>query len=314
MFFDWRFGSEGRFLRWFVGCRPAFILRRRWHAAAAGYDENDEWHDPYWDPPENIYHPPEWHCHEEGEITTTGSGGSLLFTAPSGEVEIHVATGAHIMIGNANSSTLVAGEDDIIKTGEGSLRFRSQNNPLSGRLILREGSFQVQQDNMIGVVPNVFTPDAIILDGGTMDWVNTGGQPASENSGYTVTSNGGTLHKGASANVNLGAVISGAGPLRRTGMNQFTFLADNTFSGPFIVQSDEQTHLTTFAGSNNLSEGINLEIGTLRLNAQGASGTGLISVSPGATLRTSMSVEPEQDQDDIEVILVPKDIDLPREG
>jgi hypothetical protein len=48
------------------------------------YDDFGVWHDdPYWSPPEPIYHPPEWHCLTEEEVTTTDYASSSITSNPS---------------------------------------------------------------------------------------------------------------------------------------------------------------------------------------------------------------------------------------
>lgn len=237
---------------------------------------------------------------EEGGPTL--SGGTVRFENASGHAELNVLAGASGIIGS-----LVAGPNDLTKTGPGSMRFNGNNASYTGRTIIREGTLALAQDNRLGAVPEVVIPDAVTLDGGTLEFVNTGAQAFNANRGFMITTNGGTLFKSAAANATINGVIAGAGPLIRTGINQFTFAGDNTYAGPFILRTETSANLTTFTASNDLADGMILEMGELRLNAHGSSGTGVITMHPGAILRTTFASAGD-------TLLVPNDIVTIGEG
>lgn len=228
---------------------------------------------------------------EEGQVTMSGSG-VLVFANPSGTSVLHVAESASVGIGNQNVSVTVAGTNDLVKTGPGSLEFRSANNTYVGRTILQEGIFRLQQDNRLSAIPETFTPDSVVLDGGTMDWFNTGSQDIHANRGFTITANGGTLMRSAGnvgIDVNIMGAVTGPGALTRNGQALITLSGVNDFAGPLTNNGGN----TALSGVNTLPNGIFVNGGELRINSNFAAGTGVITLEPNAGLRTSLAVAGE---------------------
>src|SRR5205823_913619 len=98
----------------------------------------------------------------------TINSGSITFASTNGQSTVSVADTHSGTIGS-----VLAGTNDIVKTGLGSLRLNA-NNTFTGRNIIKEGTVSVQADARFGTLPLSYRFDEIMLDGGTLECNATG--------------------------------------------------------------------------------------------------------------------------------------------
>jgi autotransporter-associated beta strand protein len=202
---------------------------------------------------------------EEGDVTV--NGGTISFASTNGQSIISVTNDHAATIGS-----VLAGANDLVKTGAGLLRLNA-NNTHSGRTIIKEGTVSVQADARFGAIPLSFRADEIMLDGGTLDCNATGnpGQQSNPLRGILITTNNGTISEsagnGTGAFTMFGS-ISGPGKLFKTGISILRLEATNTYSG-----------------------GTDLNDGKIYVNSSGGLGTGVLTINTtaGMILRTALA-------------------------
>jgi autotransporter-associated beta strand protein len=240
---------------------------------------------------------------EEGNVTL--AGGTITMVGGGGRSEFNAAGGLLDVI----NTTVVAGTNDFVKTGDGGLRLNGNPNTYTGKTILRGGTLTSANESRFGAVPGALVADNVKFDGGTLEWVPTGNQALSATRGVTITSNGGTINVDNTGTLSIGGPMTGPGALTvqatvNTG-NAFISSGSNSFTGGFTNASAGIT--TTFQGpsmylpgSFTVNDGtvvvangsntigpITLNGGQLRPNATpNALGSAVVTVN-GGTIRTT---------------------------
>lgn len=114
--------------------------------------------------------------------------------------------------GNAYIWSTLTGTDGLTKAGRGILCLNTSNNLFSGTVQSLNGNLFAETDLSLGRVPDVYTPDAVVLDGGSLGNY-TGMLTLHPNRGVTAGPSGAYLLGRTDGGVDVASPITGIGPV-----------------------------------------------------------------------------------------------------
>jgi len=148
---------------------------------------------------------------------------------------------AECMVSNGNVyiHNVLTGTDGLTKTGKGIFCLNAPTNLFSGQVQLLSGDTFAETDHSLGLVPAVFEPDAIVLDGASLGNY-TGLLTLHPNRGVTAGPSGAYLFgRNADGGTEVAAPITGLGSLRIVQESAAVTLSNpaNDYSGGTIIGS-----------------------------------------------------------------------------
>ena len=182
-----------------------------------------------------------------GDTTTTSSTGIWFFLPGTPDTSTLTLAGASPTITvNAMGSGVTAIEVPLAGTGgltkEGAGLLTVTNNTFTGKVVVNGGTLGIGRgDTTLGAVPDVFTADAITLNGGGLYNIFRTNSVISislnANRGLTIGTNGGFLNvNNAAQTMTVNGALTGSGTLTKNGAGKASLGAQaNTFSGKFSV-------------------------------------------------------------------------------
>jgi len=221
-------------------------------------------------------------------IVTNNATGLLNFDLSSGNAlsgtnrNLTFAGGGDITV----ADPIATGTGTLTKNGSGKLTL-SGVNTFTGKTVINAGSVRIGAETGLGNNPGSFAADQLTFDGGTLH-ATASLTIDDANRGLTLLGGGGEFEAGSGITLTISNVITGSGGLSKADAGTLALGANNTFTGGLtikggIVRLDHAGALNS--ATPNAVSFSNSSTGTLRLNGQSVTVSGLNSGTPtGAPL------------------------------
>jgi autotransporter-associated beta strand protein len=189
------------------------------------------------------------------------------------------------------TSILSGGASGITKTGADDLTLVT-NNTYTGKTRINAGAIIGSGESMFGANPGAFTADQIIFNGGTLQ--ASGAINFSSNRGITVSTGGATFNNTNANLITLTNVMTGSGPITKTGNGTLLLAGAHTFTG--LVTVTTGTVQLAAAGTYPDASALSLAGGTVfdmkgfseTIGSLASTGTGTVtSTASGAITLTA---------------------------
>ncbi len=222
------------------------------------------------------------------------NGGGLNFTsgvnASSGSSRAFQigSNNGTISVSNANVNVTINGNIDnasgatsatLTKTGPGTLTIAGNNN-LSGSFVIAEGTVAISAPARLGTLPGTAVANAVVIDGGTLDYTSSTSGLSGGNRGFQIGPNGGTIRV---SNSNGTYEIGG-------------ILANQDSNAPTTLFKTGPGTLALTSGGNSFRGSLFINEGTVSVGAPGNLGTSAVLnpdaviLAPGTTLGAGSAI------------------------